>query len=111
MPPLNEGGYLLGILFEVGPVQPAGMGGAVAISDQDLRAWQHNQGLELSPWECSAIRSLSRDYASQLSDSSAANCPPPWVPQAILSAEQRDTVAKGFETWAERFNAQKPPTQ
>ena len=108
MPPLNEGGYLVRLLFEIGPVHPIGMGGAVAISDQDLIAWQTNQRVRLSPWECAAIRELSRDYAGMLGEAQSANCPPPWLPQATFTVEHRQRVADGLLAWAERFNAQKP---
>lgn len=77
MPPVEGGEYLLGYLWEVGPVMPGGMG-AVVLSWQELRAWQESIGFELDPWESRILRRLSRDYLAESHKAEKHDCPPPW---------------------------------
>jgi len=105
MPPVHAGGYLLEILFEVGPTKAAGMAGQVGIDETDLLAWQVNQQIALRPWETRAIRILSREYASMLADASDPRCPSPWTPPVPITAEKRDAIADAMAQWADNVNA------
>lgn len=106
MPPLEAGEYLIELLFEIGPVKHTGMG-AVGIDEADIMAWQLNQDLRLQPWEARTLRVLSREYASMLVDASSPSCPPPFVPKADLSVEQRENIADAMSSWADKFNSAK----
>ncbi|CAB5187094.1 hypothetical protein UFOVP166_2 [uncultured Caudovirales phage] len=107
MPPIEAGGYLLEILFEVGPTKPAGMAGQVGIDEIDLLAWQTNQDIRLTGWEARTIRLLSREYASMLVEASDQHCPPPWVATVVITEDQRDKIADAMSAWADRLNAQR----
>ena len=106
-PPLAFGRYLIEILFEIGPVKPAGMGGTVSIDEQDIYAWQCNQGIALSAWEARALRVLSREYSHMLSEASAPDCPPPYVPEEFITAEKRKKIADAMTGWADKLNQQR----
>ena len=105
MPPVNAGGYLLEILFEIGPTKPAGMAGQVGIDEADLLAWQVNQQIGLRPWEAGAIRLLSREYAGMLADASDPSCPAPWAAKVAMTVEKRDAIADAMASWADNVNA------
>lgn len=107
MPPIGAAGYLIEILFEIGPTKPAGMGGQIGIDEADLIAWQQNQRVRLSPWECKTIRSLSRDYAAMLFEASKPDCPQPYVAKLRLSDEQRVRIADAMGSWADKLNKAK----
>lgn len=104
MPPLEAGGYLVELLFEIGPVKPAGMAGVTAIDESDVAAWQRNQGLELTAWEARTLRLLSREYAAMLATAVDIHCPPPWVPEKLISDEKREKIAEAMSNWADRVN-------
>ena len=76
MPPCDAG-YLLGVLFEIGPTVPAGMG-AGPITHGEIDAWQRNTGIALSAWECRTLRRLSMDYLGESHKATARDCPAPW---------------------------------
>lgn len=107
MPPIPIGGYLIEILFDVGPVQPFAMGGHIAISEQELLAWQINRSIKLSSWDCETIKRLSSMYAGQLSDAREMHCPPPYVSQLIPDTETRDKVFQGFKLLASKRKGNK----
>ena len=99
MPPLlSVGYYLIEYLFEIGPVMPLGMGGTIGVSENDLFYFQSNQKIQLSAWESSTIRRLSREYASMLSEAKEPHCPAPFVP--FSETIGRNKVADGFAQWA-----------
>jgi hypothetical protein len=104
MPDVGSAGYLIEILFEIGPTKPAGMGGQISIDEIDLIAWQQNQRVRLSPWECKIIRTLSRDYAAMLFEASKHDCPAPYVAKVQLSDEQRAKIADAMGSWADKLN-------
>ena len=107
MPPIGAEAYLIEILFEIGPTKPAGMGGQVGIDEADLIAWQQNQQVRLSPWECRTIRMLSREYAGMLFEASKPDCPQPYVARLKISEEQRDKIADAMSNWADKLNKTK----
>lgn len=69
--------YLIGYLWEAGPVTSAGMGPA-PLSALEIQAWQRGAGIDLMPWEFLALRKLSRAYCGQLHDAETPDCPPPY---------------------------------
>jgi hypothetical protein len=76
-PPISACDYLIGYLFEVGPIMSGGMGNA-PLSHSEIRAWQDNTGTVLNAWEARLLRGLSRAYLGAVSDAEQPNCPPPW---------------------------------
>lgn len=81
----------MGYLFDVGPVLHTGMG-AVAISHGELRAWQHNVGIELQPWEATLLRRLSQEYLTASNAAQEPSCPPFYTDAP--AEDRRDVVAR-----------------
>lgn len=79
MPEVDHAAYLLGHLFEVGPLLSGGMGPA-PLSAQELLAWQQLRAITLSPWESATLMQLSRSYLSELQQASDPKRPAPWQP-------------------------------
>lgn len=107
LPPVTAGAHLLDILFEIGPVKPASMGGTVAIDEQDLYAWQCNQGVDLTAWEARTIRVLSREYSHMLTQAADPACPPPFVPEDFINTAKRQKIADAMSGWADKLNQQR----
>lgn len=105
MPRIAAGSYLIEILFEIGPAKPAGMSSQIGIDEVDLAAWMANQNVKLKPWECKAIRQLSREYAAMLVEAAEPNCPPPWADKAMFTDEHRAKIASAMSSWADRINS------
>jgi hypothetical protein len=102
MPPISE--YertLIELLFDIGPVQPAGMGGHMAISEADIGWYRLNRRCLLTTAECAALRTLSRVYAHALGESTDPHMGAPWLPAQI----DRDKVADGWAKWAEQMKS------
>jgi len=81
LPPCDLG-YLIAVLFDLGPVK-AGAMGPIEVDEERLQAWQSNTGIELLPWESRMLKRLSRDYLSEAHKAASPKCPPPWTPLAI----------------------------
>lgn len=105
LPPVHAGHYLIAMLFDVGPVKPMPMSSPVAIDEIDVLAYQFNRGIALSPWETEVIRELSREYATMLSEASAANCPAPYFASETMNDERRKKIAQGMIDFADKLNA------
>lgn len=75
-----EAPHLLGYLHEIGPALP-GMNGPAAITQGEIRAWQENTRIVLSPWEARTIRTASRAYVSELNLATDPKRPAPYAPQ------------------------------
>ncbi len=105
LPTVHAGSYLLGMLFDVGPVKPMPMSAPVAIDEIDLWAYQANRSISLLPWEAEVIRDLSREYASMLAEASAPNCPPPYFPSKSMDEERRRKVSQAMSDFANKLNA------
>lgn len=104
LPPITAGGYLVELLYEIGPAQPLAMSSPVAISELEIAAWQNNRGISLSAWEAGTIRRLSQDYASALAKAGQASCPPFYMSPERLSADRRDKISKAMSSWADKVN-------
>lgn len=76
-PPLSVPDYLIGYLFDVGPAMAGGMGNA-QLSHSEIKAWQDNTGIELTPWEARTLRTLSGEYLASAQDAEDAQCKPPY---------------------------------
>lgn len=83
MPGVDGAEYLLGYLFEIGPTVAAGMS-AGPITHEELRAWMHNIGVELRPWEVRILRRLSCDYLAESHRAEKADCAAPWRPVEVV---------------------------
>jgi len=94
--PPCDAGYLITYLFDAGPVESGGMGPA-PLSHREIEAWQHNTGIELSPWEAKTLRRLSREYLAMAQDATSPSCPPPWRPEPIYEPERAERVAKAIK--------------
>ena len=94
MPLLEGAAYLIGYLFEVGPVMSAGMGPG-PITHTEILAWSDLTGVELQPWEVRYLRRLSFDYLSMSHVAEKADCPAPWgAARAQLTAKtMREQIA------------------
>lgn len=78
LPPLEGAAYLLGILYEVGPLMSYGTG-AGPVTQQEIRAWQDNIGIELQPWEVRLLRGLSQEYLAESRRATEPGSKPPWI--------------------------------
>lgn len=73
MPDPGPAGYLLGHLWSVGPTQ-----GDQPLTHGELRHYQENVGVVLTPWECSMLRRLSGEYLSESHKARRETCPAPF---------------------------------
>lgn len=88
-PPLDSCEYLLGYLYEVGPIMQGGMG-PTSLTHEEIAHWQRNIGLSLQPWEARFLKMLSCEYLSQSQISNDINCPAPFG--AIARAKDIDKL-------------------
>jgi hypothetical protein len=77
-PPSPPCMYLVGYLFEVGPVTATGMG-AAPVTHAELLAWQHNTGIELTAWEASTLHLLSLAFLAATQAAEDPACKPPFA--------------------------------
>jgi len=105
LPPVHAGQYLIGMLFDVGPVKLMPMSPPVAIDEIDLWAYKANRSISLLPWEAEIIRELSREYAAMLAQASVSNCPPPYFPSKSMDEERRRKVSQAMSDFANKLNA------
>lgn len=75
MPEPGSAAYLLGHFWDVGPTK-----GDTVIDHAELRMYQENMGVQLSPWECKTLRRLSIEYLneSHRATKAEANGTPPF---------------------------------
>lgn len=90
LPEVGPGAYLLGHLFEVGPVSTAGMG-VGPITWGELQAWQVQTGIELQPWEARTVHRLSRDFAAETRRAEDPAAAAPMRP--LMTEDRRAAVA------------------
>lgn len=82
--------YLVGYLFDAGPVSVVGMG-PQPLTWTDLDAWQRCSGVVLQPWQSELLRHLSGQYLAESQIADAHDAPPPWERDM---ADRRKTIAK-----------------
>jgi len=87
--PIKGNGYLIEVLFSVGPCAFGDMGSARAVSWQELLAWSRATHTQLSAWEFEAVHYLSRCYAAAaMSARSKAALPPHVDGQPRISSDE-----------------------
>lgn len=69
--------YLIGYLWEMGPVLAGGFGHA-PLTQGEIRAWQANVGITLQPWEARFMRRLSYEYIAETHRAESPDCKAPW---------------------------------
>ena len=89
LPDVGEAFYLVEYWHNAGCVGQ-GFAGPVALTWQEIVAWQKACGLQLIPFETKTIRSMSEAYAGQWHLSQALECPPPYG--GIADLIDRETV-------------------
>jgi hypothetical protein len=96
MPPLDQGEYLIGYLYEVGPTVAAGMG-AGPVTFAEMAAWQAARGFELEPWEARLLRRLSVDYLAESHRATQRDCQPPWGGSVAVRVSHDRAAARALE--------------
>lgn len=97
MPPVHDGAYLLKRFLEVGPTLHTGMG-ECRLSHTEIRHWQENEGIRLTPWEARTIRRLSNDYMYASSLAEKPDAAAPWSEEfdpselAIVAKSLKQTI-------------------
>jgi hypothetical protein len=74
MPDAGAAAYLLDHFWSVGPTQ-----GDSVITSGELRDYQANMGISLTPWECRTLRRLSIDYLNESQRATKRDCPAPFA--------------------------------
>jgi hypothetical protein len=77
LPPVSAP-HIIARLWDIGPVEPGGMGGA-PISWRTLQAWQDVTGVTLQPWEAQLLKRLSAEYLAEHSRAEDSERPAPFV--------------------------------
>lgn len=90
LPPAGLAAYLVGYLFDAGPVS-YGATGAVPLSHAEIAAWQANTGTDLQAWEAMTLRRLSSAYIRAGNEAESPDCPPPYAELDVV--DKRDQVA------------------
>jgi hypothetical protein len=92
LPPIDqEIMYLVGALFDAGPVSAGGM--AIApLTWTEIDAWQRCVGACFAPWEARLIRVLSAEYVNEYNAAAAHDAPMPWIPES--TTERREKIAR-----------------
>lgn len=79
MPDAGSAAYLLEHFWGIGPTQGDGV-----ITSGELRDYQANMGITLSPWECRVLRRLSVDYLNESQRATKRDCKPPFTESSDL---------------------------
>lgn len=85
--------YLVTMLVEAGPTMMSGMGPA-PLTHGELRAYQENQAIRLSPWEALTLRRLSLEW---LVEGEAAKDPDRQPPYTRISVAAREMVKRKLD--------------
>ena len=94
MPDPGSAAYLLACLWRVGPKV-----GDREIADVDLRHYQDNEGISLSPWECSTLRRLSIDYLNESHRATKPDCPPPFADSTDAARLKEAELQRNLDTF------------
>lgn len=94
MPDAGEAAYLLGHFWKVGPTL-----GDSAVTNAELRHYQDNEGIELSPWECSTLRRLSIDYLNESHRATKPDCPPPFADSTDAARLKAAELNRNLDTF------------
>jgi hypothetical protein len=77
MPSIEQGKYLVDLLFRWGPGKSGG-----PLDAPDIKAWCDLEGMELHPWETLIVHRLSQAYVAEMQQAMKHDAPPPW-PDAV----------------------------
>lgn len=84
-----DGGYdLIDHLDSLGFARNTGYGLA-PIDYQEIKSWQNQQGLNLTPWEVETLFKLSSVYADMSTRAQDKKCPPPYEVEDDFDREKR----------------------
>lgn len=89
MPDPGAAAYLLGHLWAAGPTL-----GDQVLTQGELRHYQENTGIRLTPWECNTLRRLSGEYLSESCKAKDSDCPPPFAESADAQRLRRAQVRR-----------------
>lgn len=73
MPDAGAAAYLLQHFWAAGPTF-----GDQVLTHGELKNYQENEGIRLTPWECATLRSMSGAYLSESHRARDRDCPPPF---------------------------------
>lgn len=93
MPAIENYGFLIDWLFELGPTMQSNMGSS-PLNFEEIYAW--GKDINLTAWEASTLKRLSLDYLSMLHTGSEKNCPAPFVARK-QSEEKTKQVSNGLK--------------
>lgn len=91
MPKIDEADYLVSYWQDIGVVS-AGAMGPIPLANTEIAAWVNLAGIELSPWEFTTIKEMSRLYLASLHEGQKLDCPPPFGDP--INEFDRQAVAK-----------------
>lgn len=94
MPDIGNAGYLVGHLWKAGPTL-----GDSAITNGELRHYQDNEGISLSPWECSTLRRLSIEYLNESHRATKRDCPPPFADSTDAARLKAAQMQRDLDTF------------
>jgi hypothetical protein len=106
LPDLEDAGYLVGLLSELGFVSSNGMG-AQPVTWLEIDAWLRATQLDIPIWERLTLKEMSEVYASELSKASAKDAAAPYVPEDVHIAENRTAVADKIRNVFSSFKRKK----
>jgi hypothetical protein len=96
MPPLEQGGYLVAALMEVGPTVPSGMG-VGPVEWPHIEAWSRRMNVDLLPWQSQFIRRLSQEYLSESHKAEKKDAPAPWtVGEAVVKVTDTQAAIRAL---------------
>lgn len=100
MPDRGDAGYVVDLLWEVGPTMSGGMGEG-PLTHGELYAYQQNTGIQLSEWEATTLRRLSLEYMNESHRATKRDCPAPWQSEEYEDAMR---VAVGNDLESQMLN-------
>jgi hypothetical protein len=75
MPEITAGEYLVGALFQMGPI-----GKEEALDYGQIETWARVRGVSLQPWQYDLLVDLSRAYLAESYEARDRNAKAPWEP-------------------------------
>lgn len=100
-PEIESVSYIAGYWQDCGAVSHGAMG-PVPLSSQELLAWAAGSGIQLTPFEFSAILKMSRAYVGAYQDGSQSNAKPP-EGMAVYDNCNREKVSKNIKNAFKTF--------
>lgn len=94
MPEPGSAAYLLGHFWQVGPTLGEG-----AITSGELRHYQENMGITLSPWECKTLHRLSVEFVNESHKATKRDCPPPFAGSSDASRLRQIEMDRNLDTF------------